>query len=264
MLEMLKLVGINAELAVNGKDAVTRLTEKRFDLVFMDCQMPVMDGFEATAEIRRHEALSTDPYRQVIIALTANALEGDRERCLNAGMSDYLSKPISSSQLRRCLTSWLKSIDAENPSNPNTQPSKQNPMTLKTQSSEAKTLSSTNVLDMSVYQEVLDMSTNASEGFYDRLLVKYIDNANTDLSTLHDAIEAPNYETLSASAHRLKSSSGNWGGVRVAELCQALESLGKQEQLDNAQELLLQLREEVTSLINALTENASDDYKKAA
>jgi len=102
---MLRSLGVATVLANNGKEALLRLEEEPFALVFMDCQMPEMDGFTATARIRAQEhALGT---RLPIIAMTAHALEGDRERCLAAGMDDYLSKPLTRQALHSLLQRWL-------------------------------------------------------------------------------------------------------------------------------------------------------------
>jgi CheY-like chemotaxis protein len=91
-LRMLQKLGCVADVAVNGREGVDRMAARAFDLVFMDCQMPEMDGFEATREVRRREQDSGGRVR--IVAMTANALEGDRERCLACGMDDYVAKPI--------------------------------------------------------------------------------------------------------------------------------------------------------------------------
>ncbi|GEM_PF-3626955 len=101
---MLQKLDCKAERARNGHEAVNRAIHESFDLVLMDCQMPEMDGFEATGKIREHRSTDELP----IIALTANAMKGDREKCLAAGMDDYLSKPISKSELQKALAKWIK------------------------------------------------------------------------------------------------------------------------------------------------------------
>jgi len=102
--QILRKLGLSVTIAGDGAEALARTAAQRFDLIFMDCQMPDMDGFEATARIRQREGGTA---RIPIIALTAHALQGDRERCIAAGMDDYLTKPFTHVQLTQVLTTWL-------------------------------------------------------------------------------------------------------------------------------------------------------------
>jgi two-component system, sensor histidine kinase and response regulator len=103
---MLARLGVDADSANNGAEAVAMLGSARYDAVLMDCQMPVMDGYQATQEIRRSQSAGT---RHVpIIALTANVMEGDQKKCLDAGMDDYLSKPYTLHDLQKTLARWLR------------------------------------------------------------------------------------------------------------------------------------------------------------
>ena len=108
-LRMLQRLGASAAVAVNGVEAVRRIAENDYDVVFMDCQMPEMDGFEATHAVRNREA--GDGGHVWIVAMTANAMEGDRERCIDSGMDDYIAKPVKLepllAQLRRAAAARL-------------------------------------------------------------------------------------------------------------------------------------------------------------
>ncbi len=105
-VRMLSKAGCRVDVAADGREAVQMFRRLPYDIVFMDCQMPEMDGFEATAEIRRIEA--QQDRRTPIVALTANAMQGDRERCLEAGMDDFVSKPVNEARLRATLERWLE------------------------------------------------------------------------------------------------------------------------------------------------------------
>ena len=111
VLSLLKRLGYHADTVANGNEAVKALQRIPYDLVLMDCQMPEMDGFEATRLIRKAETKTLNPMI-AIVALTAHAMQGDRERCLEAGMDDYLTKPIKPTDLANMLERWLIKIIA--------------------------------------------------------------------------------------------------------------------------------------------------------
>ena len=112
---MLNRIGCHVELAVNGREAIRHCSQQRFDIVLMDCQMPIMDGFEATRQLRRLEgerstnSTANPTARLPIIALTANVMDGDRERCIDVGFDDYLAKPFRGHEVQAVLRRWLTS-----------------------------------------------------------------------------------------------------------------------------------------------------------
>ena len=116
VVAMLTRLGWKADVASNGEQAVAAAQAKRYDVVLMDCQMPVMDGFDATRTIRENASTR----EQFVVALTANAVTGDRERCLAAGMNDYLSKPLRAAELKRVLLASVGSGADQSPREPTT------------------------------------------------------------------------------------------------------------------------------------------------
>src|SRR5690606_1356816 len=103
---LLAMLGITCDTAGNGEAALMRMSASRYDLVLMDCQMPVMDGYTATRQWRESEAAAGGTRHLPIIAMTATAMAGDRQKCLDAGMDDYLPKPVTRSELERCIYHW--------------------------------------------------------------------------------------------------------------------------------------------------------------
>ena len=110
LLKSLKYYGYESDVAVNGLDALYKIKQKTYDLIFMDVQMPMMDGLEATVQIKKDTSITTP----IIVAMTANALDGDKEMCFDAGMDDYVSKPIKVDNLEAVLTKWGEVIQARN------------------------------------------------------------------------------------------------------------------------------------------------------
>ena len=111
-LELLSLLGYNTDLATNGREAVDAALNQDYNLILMDIQMPEMDGFEATRQIRASGKLGVE--RMPIIAMTANAMESDKEKCMRAGMNDHIAKPINPELLYKTLRHWLQADTADN------------------------------------------------------------------------------------------------------------------------------------------------------
>ena len=217
-VRQLQRLGFAADTVGNGLEAAEAMTRIPYDLVLMDCQMPEMDGFEATREIRRRE---TSGRRTPIIALTANALAGDREACLAAGMDDYLSKPVDPADLGRMLTRWLG--DAAPAIDPET-------------------------------LRGLRQLADGNSGFLGELLALYIEDVPGRIATIEAAIANGDPAGVAASAHALKSSSGSVGALRVRQIAAELEDLGTAGDLTDVRRAVARLRTEYEVAVQTFRE----------
>ncbi len=209
ILKVLSKLGMRCETAADGEEAVRLCQQQRYDMVFMDCQMPVMDGYEATAQIRK---LENEGQRlpMPIIAMTANAMEGDREKCLDAGMDDYLPKPVSLEQLRNTVRDWLFTTGGGN--------------TVPKVVDEASPAGvSRSVLDETVLAELKVIM----EDEYLNLLATYLRNAPTLLDDVREAVENGDVQAMVIPYHSLKSSSANVGAMPLSELARDAEHLAR-------------------------------------
>lgn len=229
--QMLCQMGCEVIIAQNGRHALQLWQENSFlDLILMDCQMPEMDGFQATHAIRAQEKTTHIP----IIALTANAMEGDREKCLASGMSDYLTKPIRYKDLSQTLLHWLVPEMASAPP----------PKTTNTLASKEVILDE-EILNV-LREEMHERGINWLIDLFLRELPHYVE-------AMSQATELEDGEKLYMAAHKLKGSVANLGGKRLMALCSQIELLGKTSQIKEAQVLVSgKLSEEVMQLRVAL------------
>jgi signal transduction histidine kinase/two-component SAPR family response regulator len=204
-LRMLKTFGIIASIAENGEIAVAAIQAERFDLVLMDCQMPVMDGYEATRKVRAWEAAPHDGAarpRVPIVAMTANALFGDREKCLAAGMDDYIAKPIKRDLLATVLAPWLKSSLANLPA------------------AEATLEVADSTLDPAIFAQLRELMGSELADIVDT----YLRDTSTQIAAMDGALAQRDLVSLRRCAHSLKSSSAAVGAFAVQSTSQALEA----------------------------------------
>ncbi|MCP4995010.1 MAG: response regulator, partial [Gammaproteobacteria bacterium] len=214
------------------------------DMVLMDCQMPVMDGYEATAAIRKKERDKSPDRHTPIIALTANALEGDRERCLAADMDDYLSKPFKQKQLRLSLERWLlDKPQVESQPAAGNQPEVGKYNTELSQINE-KALDALRALQRPGRPDILQ-----------KVVGLYLDNSPTLLQNLQNAISENIAAEVQIAAHSLKSSSANLGATELAALCKTLESMGRNHSLEGAAEKLAEIQERYEQVSHELMYN---------
>ncbi|HQW90991.1 MAG TPA: response regulator, partial [Nitrospira sp.] len=239
---MLEQLGYEVEVAENGQEALAAAERDYFDIVLMDCQMPEMDGLTATGEIRRRETAS-GRRRLPIIALTAHAMQGDREHCLTAGMDDYLSKPFTQMQLQGIVRKWLSHHE------PPAQAAQLNAAAPGTQSMPprttiepaADTSSTAPGMDLKALEGIRALQRPNRPNVLASVLRKYLDNSRESVDALRDAIRANDPMALEAMAHRLKSSSAQLGAIAVAASCKELEVMGNRKQLVDADRIFAQL-----------------------
>jgi CheY-like chemotaxis protein/HPt (histidine-containing phosphotransfer) domain-containing protein len=197
--------GYDVACAFNGLDAVDIFSRESFDLVLMDCQMPEMDGFDATRAMRRREAGRRTP----IIALTASALVGERDKCLAAGMDDYLAKPFTGVQLREMLERHLS-------------PKPVHPRRIFDPAALRKFPS----LDARVLGEVRTLSAGDPEagGLVAELVTLFLENTTAKLDELRAAAETGDFETVRATAHFIHGGASQIGAIRLTEMMKRIEA----------------------------------------
>jgi signal transduction histidine kinase/CheY-like chemotaxis protein len=205
---MLEKLGCRVTMAGNGHEALVALEHSRFDLVLMDCQMPEMDGYTATGALREREAKLGLPHLTVV-ALTANALQGDRERCLAAGMDDYLSKPFRREALAGVLARWLTgSTDAPPAESAQAQPRVQ---------------TGNGVLDIEALEAIRSLGGSTTPDLLEQIIGLYLQSAPDLLNSIREGLASADVEKVRQAAHSFKSGSANLGASRLAELCRKLE-----------------------------------------
>ncbi len=210
--KMLQKYGCTLAVANNGQEAVEKVKAANFDLVFMDCQMPVMDGYEATDLIRKLEALQKRT-RVPIVAFTAHALKGEEEKCRAAGMDDFITKPARQNDIERILSQWLEPFAViEGEASPQQAPA-----------TTAPTPADAAVLDMERFNAFAELM---EEGL-DDIVRRYLETANEYMAAIHRGLAANDFKTISEAAHPLKSSSLQLGSVAVSELAKAIETMTK-------------------------------------
>jgi signal transduction histidine kinase/CheY-like chemotaxis protein/HPt (histidine-containing phosphotransfer) domain-containing protein len=245
-LAMLRQLGCQVDLAENGLEAVQALERASYDVVLMDCQMPVMDGYEATAQIRRREAEKDSGCRTPIVAVTANAVEGDRERCLAANMDDYLSKPFKKAALIGVLERWS---DAERESDSAGGASAEGPA--------SEIPAEPPALDPSILDDLRALENPDCPTLVADVVHTYVDSSSELLADLRAAVADQNAEGVAQSAHALKSSSANVGALPLATLCRELEAMGREDDLSGAKDLFESLLIEYQRAIAALRSEGS-------
>jgi two-component system sensor histidine kinase/response regulator len=234
---MLGNLGLQMQIANNGREAVERVRQHSFDLVLMDCQMPVMDGYEATVAIRRLP--DGRGAGLPIVALTANAMRGDREKCTGVGMDGFLAKPFTLAELHATLQRWLPRAE-QAPSG-----TAAVPVLDARAASAAGGASAVNEATLQSLQ-ALDGSVGGgfASGLVGELLRAFMDAAPAQWQQVQAAVQAGDTEVLSRAAHGLKSSTGNLGAELLAGHYRDLERCGRAGAVEAARAALPAVRRE--------------------
>jgi CheY-like chemotaxis protein len=219
-LLLLEKMGYGGELATNGLEALEALRRERYDVILMDVEMPVMDGLEASRSIHREWR----DERPRIIAMTANAMQGDRETCLAAGMDDYLSKPIHADELAAVLARCAPRAAVPE-------------------------IQDGDVDDLAL--EHLEEATG-DPAFVAELVDTFLRDAPALLTSLRSAQQMGQAHELRRTAHTLKSNARTFGAAPLADLCQALESMAKAGGIDEAAQLVAQIEDSYARVEGAL------------
>ena len=251
--KLLENEGYRVDVVVNGREAVEAIAHIPYRLVFMDCQMPVMDGYAATRAIREWEAKAGPrtedlgpgpgsqpsairPSRLPIIAMTANAMHGDRERCLEAGMDDYVAKPVRRKDLAAVLARWRPDGAGL-------------PEERTTAQSEASDNGGA-IVDPAVLADLRQLDETGE--LLVTLIGHFLDETPQRLAAMQTALSQANAVALAEAAHTLKGASGNLGANRMQQLCSELQTLGRAKDLTTARERLDALEAEFQLVWQAL------------
>jgi PAS domain S-box-containing protein len=236
---MLEKLGCRVDAVANGREALESLNALTYDVIFMDCQMPEMDGYEATRAIRQREAGSD---RHVpIIAMTANALPGDRERCLQVGMDAYLRKPVDIEALQLVLQQWA-------PLPAGSSPTPEGPSAL----AAAAVTSPGATCDAPISMALKELEDEADPTLLLRLIEAFVQDAAQHISAIQAALARHDTTALDYAAHVLISSSTTVGALRLVELCHAIRTCSRTGAVAEASALIEALTDEFERVQSAL------------
>ncbi len=221
-VRMLENEGYRCDMATNGEEALDALSQITYDIILMDCQMPIMDGYKATGKIRKREG---DARHTPIIAMTANAMKGDRDRCIKAGMDDYISKPVNSEALKKILEKHL------------TMETTLHGPCLQEEKDKGAAES---IVEIDRIQSI----ANGDLDFEYEMIDSFLMESEEYLQTLEAFIQEKDAERVQHEAHTIKGFSANMGAIRMQESAYRLEQIGAAEDLDKAPEVFINLKAE--------------------
>jgi diguanylate cyclase (GGDEF)-like protein len=230
---MLERLGCRCSIANNGIEALKLLELAKYDVIFMDCNMPEMDGYETTSRVRQ---LASEVSQIPIIAMTANVLKGDREKCIQSGMNDYTRKPLKLEKLIERLERWIDPVKDDEEVGMDTDAN----LTIvdyiaRTQENEVGTnTNDTSAIDIAAVETLRE---NVGEGFNDMVQV-YIDDMEILLRALEKSVQENDSSSLRHYAHSIKGSSSNFGAFKLVHLAKQLEAIGRNDSVEGAHDLV--------------------------
>jgi len=248
-------LGCRVDIVGNGAEAVRKLEHQSYDLVFMDGEMPQMDGFEATRAFRVWEGRLSPPQRRVpIVAMTAKVLAGDREKCLAAGMDDYLSKPVQLQALIDTLARWLPAgdgarVDSSNPVPPHA-----------ARPGGPPAAACRDALDPAVIDQLRMLAQQTVPELFAQVMQAFLADAPKYLASLHSSASRGDPLALARAAHALKGASLTVGAADMAPICSQLETTGITEDMAGVTALLTRLGSEFQRVETSITRELKRDY----
>jgi signal transduction histidine kinase/CheY-like chemotaxis protein/HPt (histidine-containing phosphotransfer) domain-containing protein len=260
---ILESLGCNVELVSNGLEAVEALSKNSYDIVFMDCQMPEMDGYRATRFIRERETAQQPEdngrsSRVPIVALTAHALTGDREKCLSSGMDDYVPKPFGKEQLRAVLHKWVDGkkakvmVSSSDKKEMSYASSRANTESFEDSGAKTEQLPSQSVIDGKVLENIRALQEDGEEDLLKKIITIFLNDSPERLRELRKAVTSGDAPSINRIAHTLKSSCANLGAMNLSSHFKAMEDMGRKNSIENTPELLSQIETEFKEVEAAL------------
>jgi len=242
-LGILKKMGLHADAVANGREALEALKTLPYDLMLMDVQMPEMDGLEATRQIRAHERHATGTRqpatRLPIIAMTAHAMDGDREKCLNAGMDGYISKPVDPQVLADELEKWIRTDRKALPLEAGKAPTGTDDS------------AGPRIFDRAaLVQRLLD-----DEELTETIVTGFLDDMPVQIAALKSFVESGQAEQAGGQAHKIKGAAGNVAASMFQETAYAMETAGRAGDMAALHRLLPELEQEFQQLKTQMESN---------
>ena len=242
--EMIEMLGFAVDIAKNGKQAVEMFQSKDYEIVFMDCQMPILDGYAATEKIRKLEKI-TEKKATPIVALTAGTSIEERDKCILAGMDHHLTKPFSVSDLDNVFTIFHKKTIAKD--------SSPKAATKTNTSEDAPDTENTEIFNMSALENIREVEKQTGKDILPQLFQGFVTQMNEKLRELEGFIKDDNSSDTYKTAHAIKSMSANMGAQQVKIFASRIETMAKNENLQELNSDLEQLKESYQEFSDAFS-----------